>query len=406
MSKFLPATVMFLTTLSVISGSSAEAAKSRTKENNDFVASVSQDLLAQLHGQDVASAPLAPARFPVQETKILKPASYTAPVSVLTPSVVAPPAPMPSPVPKPQDNMAYDSAAPISLTSTPATETTASETAASTERVASTAQPPLTVAQTTTKTTVHTPARDKETRLGMGTLPGFNAGLQASRYKYHETLNASPFVNNKGYKAGIEADYTYIFDDTNIFATGEGRFTYGKTDYTGSGVSKNHDDYITEFRGLLGVNYVWNSFGASPYAGFGVRDLYNDNRGITSTNKIGYRRESHYEYIPVGVTTRFRTGENSRVAVNAEYDHFTRGQQRSILKDVATGVTTLENDQKEGYFAARGSVMYETPLWSFGPWFNYWHIADSEVSCNNAICGMEPNNYSTEFGLRISRKLF
>jgi hypothetical protein len=41
-----------------------------------------------------------------------------------------------------------------------------------------------------------------------------------------------------------------------------------------------------------------------PYAGLGFRYLYNDLRGTSSTGAIGYRRESHYFYVPLGVTLR------------------------------------------------------------------------------------------------------
>lgn len=241
--------------------------------------------------------------------------------------------------------------------------------------------------------------------LDLATRPGLEAGVQAYMYQYHETVNSAPFMNNKGNKIGVETAYTHTMKD-DWFLRGEGRFTHGAVDYSGSGSQSGNLDQTWEARIVLGRDYIFNDFSLAPYAGYGYRYLYNDARGLSSTGASGYRRKSEYNYIPLGVTNRVGLTDQSRLATNIEYDHFIRGRQQTLLGDVAPGMETLDNEQNKAEFAARGSVLVETADWSFGPWFNYWYIADSKTSCNSFVCGLEPRNKTTEFGLKVVRKIF
>ena len=239
---------------------------------------------------------------------------------------------------------------------------------------------------------------------GLGTLPGFDVGLDISKYAYHEEVgDGVPFMNTKGKKAGVEAGYSFPLDN-NWFLRGEGRFAYGPVQYSGSGSSKNNEEYLWELRALAGRDFSFDGFTLSPYSGYGGRHLVNDSRGLTSTGAGGYRRRSYYEYVPVGVTQRFNLGAEARIAANLEYDHFIKGEQQSQLGDVSPANSLLINTQDRGYAGARGSLLYETPLWAVGPWFNYWNIGDSKVSCSGSLCGLEPANKTTEFGLKLVRK--
>jgi len=65
----------------------------------------------------------------------------------------------------------------------------------------------------------------------------------------------------------------------------------------------------------------------SPYAGFAFRYLYNDLRGTTSTGAIGYRRDSSYFYVPLGVTLRMQLGSDWALAPQVEYKGLIHGVQ-------------------------------------------------------------------------------
>jgi hypothetical protein len=236
---------------------------------------------------------------------------------------------------------------------------------------------------------------------------GWDAGGALSKYEYHEKVSGMPFVNTKGYKAGVETSYTGDLADDYWFLRGEGRLAYGTVDYSGSGSRKDNEEYTWEIRALAGKDFIYENYGLSPYIGYGSRFLHNDIRGTTSTGQMGYRRNSTYQYIPLGFTHRFRLVDGaSRLATNLEYDYFLVGHQRSILSDVVPGMITIKNTQRKAYGGAKASVMLESGDWAVGPWFSYWHIKDSNIDCVPGFCGLEPNNTSIEFGVKVIKKVF
>ena len=236
------------------------------------------------------------------------------------------------------------------------------------------------------------------------TKTGIEIGAQFSTYHYQE-----PDLNVKldALKYGINPILTASLYG-NWFVKADGRFAMGSADYEGSGTSKDHADYISEIRAVAGYDFMFGGFALSPYAGLGYRYLYNDLRGFSSTGASGYRRNSHYLYMPVGVNPRFRVGDTDQIAMTFEYDQLLTGRQFSQLSDVS-GYPDLDNDQNAG-FGLRGEVMYQWPRWSFGPFFNYWNINQSETVCATGgvgtICGVEPHNQTYEFGVQLRYRVF
>jgi hypothetical protein len=138
-----------------------------------------------------------------------------------------------------------------------------------------------------------------------------------------------------------------------------------------------------------------------PYAGLGVRYLYNDVRGVTSTGAVGYRRRSHYFYVPVGVALRFPLGGGIVMAPQLEFDAFARGSQRSYLGDTGIGFTDVTNVQKRGR-GYRAQLMFEGRRWSFGPWTHYWKIKDSDIQpIGFGFGALEPANWTRESGVEL-----
>jgi hypothetical protein len=174
--------------------------------------------------------------------------------------------------------------------------------------------------------TPHEGEASKQTSLA--TQQGFDMGVDLSIYKYRESVPSvpGPFMNQSGGKAGAEAGYTYADESYGAFTRAEGRLSGGVVDYSsGSGILHNQPDTLAEARILEGKDFDLGSSDFSPYIGYGFRYLYNNLH-----NANGYLRESHYQYIPMGATDRFRLGDQARIAANIEYDLFMGGVQKSF----------------------------------------------------------------------------
>jgi hypothetical protein len=228
------------------------------------------------------------------------------------------------------------------------------------------------------------------------TRSGWEAGVQLSRYRYEEPGT----MWLEGTRLGASGAYTAV-TPRRTFARLEGRLSYGQLEYQGSGTLTNIPDYILEVRLLAGRDYPAGSLVWSPYVGGGYRHLYNDLRGVTSTGAIGYRRESNYFYLPLGVTMRTPLREGWVLAPQLEYDVFVRGAQRSYLSDTGLGIGDASNQQNSGY-GYRVQVMFEGPRWTISPWMHYWKVKDSEVqSVGLGIVVYEPENWTREAGIEL-----
>ena len=166
-------------------------------------------------------------------------------------------------------------------------------------------------------------------------------------------------------------------------------------------------DWIAEVRAVIGRDYpMGDGVALSPYIGFGYRYLYNDLTGYTSTGAVGYERYSHYFYVPVGVTLRFRASERWVIAPTLEYDWFLTGRQKSKLSDTGNGFSDANNEQDRGR-GYRASLMFESRHWAFGPWLHYWNIKDSDTVfvgfdlLGRATFVTEPENWTREYGIEF-----
>ena len=239
-------------------------------------------------------------------------------------------------------------------------------------------------------------------------------GGEASYIKYEEP---SLSMKEDGVMYGAAGSYSYRDwanpDVGNVMLKGEGKFSYGQVDYTGSGTLDNLDDYMVEARGIGGYDFYAGEAGTmTPYFGFGYRYLYDDLRGITSTGAAGYRRESNYFYSPVGLTVLMDFKNNWSIDLTGEYDIFWKGIQKSRLSDANPSFSDLENDQNDGY-GVRGAIKISKSGEKFDlvfePFIRYWNIKQSELSSvtfSGTIVGVgyEPANHSTEYGIRVTAR--
>ena len=237
----------------------------------------------------------------------------------------------------------------------------------------------------------------------LGTQTGQELGVSLSSYKYEEP---SLDVKNDGIKLGV--DYTTTMAVQNDwFIKLNGRFAYGKVDYTGSGTSDNNPDYYYEIRPLFGKDHIVGNTVWAPYTGFGFRYLNNDSRGETSTGYWGYQRSSRYYYLPIGVTNRFALDNRSVLESMVEFDYLIRGQQKSKLSDVSASYPDLDNRQDSGY-GIKFSSMYRVNDFAIGPYIDYWNINKSDTvvfsAGDSTFTGYEPKNTTVEFGVKASMR--
>lgn len=232
---------------------------------------------------------------------------------------------------------------------------------------------------------------------------GINLGLSLSSYQYRE----GDVMSLTGTKFGLELRGTKTLQQL-FFVRGDLRYTLGQVDYSGTGSSGGHQDWYLETRGLVGKDWAIRAALVSPYIGLGYRYLANDLRGFTDTGAVGYRRESNYLYLPVGVSYRIKLGEQARLVTELEYDHLISGKQITRLSDVGQGYGDVTNNQSSGN-GLKLSVMYEKKNWSLGPYLHHWNIGQSDTAIvyqNGTPVGTawEPKNDTVEFGIKAGQQ--
>lgn len=228
---------------------------------------------------------------------------------------------------------------------------------------------------------------------------GFEIAGQFSSYRYTEPRVD---VEIDGQQIGARGAYRRSFGANRFFRT-DARIAYGELDYRGSGVANNNPNLIFEPRVVLGREMqTGGGVVFASYAGLGYRYLYNDLRGQSSTGALGYRRYSHYFYLPIGLSAMFTTASGVQLMPTIEYDYFIRGRQYSQLADTGiAGLINSENTQRSGHgYRASFRVVHRKLFVS--PWFEVWKIDDSDITQISATSfGFEPANKTREIGVDV-----
>ena len=236
----------------------------------------------------------------------------------------------------------------------------------------------------------------------LATQSGHEFGASLSSYRYSEPGLIDIKSNSK---AGGEYTGTYAFDSEwpnqykGWFLKTELRYLTGKADYSSisTGSKSNVPDWYYEARILAGKDYPLDGYALSPYIGFGYRYLFNDLRGRSTTNNPGYRRQSTYYSIPIGLTHKLNLSNQNQLHTTIEYDYLVRGLQNTTLSDTGLGLSDVSHRQNSGY-GLRLSSMVRFDKWTVGPSLIYWNIKDSEI-VNGSF---EPKNNTTEIGFKAN----
>lgn len=240
----------------------------------------------------------------------------------------------------------------------------------------------------------------------------YELGTYASYFRYREP----GLMEEKGALGGLFGAVTVRPEDVQMYWPEmyrfEGHFGLGQVDYTSgqSGTLDGIDEFMAEARYVAGYDFLAGTdLRVTPFVGLGYRYLRDDSAGMqSSTGAYGYKRESNYFYLPLGVELTQSLSAGWELGLTLEFDVLLAGRQKSHLNDVDPAYALLENDQENG-FGARGSfrVVRQSERFDvlFEPYVRWWEIDDSEITgvCGPGAClvGYEPKNDSLEAGAKI-----
>ncbi|MGD2029417.1 MAG: autotransporter outer membrane beta-barrel domain-containing protein [Desulfobacterales bacterium] len=237
----------------------------------------------------------------------------------------------------------------------------------------------------------------------------FQFGLDIRYLDYEE----DGLIDEDGWLYGINGSYIYHGSNTFMFETSFS-IVFGEIDYdgqtqSGTPLKADTDDWIFEWRGLIGKDYGFkNSSIITPFMGIGYR-YWNDDIDASG----GYEREIQYWYLPVGLKTTTPLSGGWTWGVSIEYDLFLGGKVKSYFSDVHPAYNDPENDQDfgDGYGLAF-SLKFNRKLsnsygFSIEPYIRYWDIDESDTSTLTAYgipiaYVIEPDNDTTAYGLRLN----
>jgi hypothetical protein len=241
----------------------------------------------------------------------------------------------------------------------------------------------------------------------------FELGLDARYLKYEE----KDVMEEDGWLYGIVGRYIYHGSNKFMFETSV-NYVFGELEYDGetlggTPVEEDADDWIIEWRGLIGGDYrIKNSSMITFFTGVGYR-YWNDEIDAPG----GYEREIQYWYLPIGVKTISSLNNSWTCGISIEYDLFLSGEVKSHLSDVHPSLNDPKNDQDfgEGY-GVKVSLKFDKKLTSgagvsFEPYITYWDIDKSDTSTltfDGIPIGyvFEPANETTAYGLRLNISFF
>jgi hypothetical protein len=214
-----------------------------------------------------------------------------------------------------------------------------------------------------------------------------------------------------GEMCGILGSYTY--HKKTLLSTSieyfQGDLEYDGYTQAGVPLEGNTEDWIFEWRALLGLDFLVGKYLLTPFSGIGYRYWNNQGDGPGF-----YEREITYWYSPIGLVFFGAFSPRWTFGISGEYDFFWSGKSETHLDDVLYGRPRVHlNFDQQGGYGLRGSLWIKAYLaryfaLSIEPFVRYWDIDQSDpvpdtfFGIATGDAWIEPANQTTEYGLLLN----
>jgi hypothetical protein len=259
-------------------------------------------------------------------------------------------------------------------------------------------------------------SRNNQTALSASTIVPKTDEIQFSSETYWAKFDEPKNFSQKGFMSGYNAQYAHrISTDPksiiNMFSL-QGQWADGKFKQAANVGPSGIKDRTFDFRGVVGKDfYPTSSVRATGYLGYGYRYLKDNSQGLDAVvdgfTLLGYKRYSHYNYLPLGMDMVYQPDPNYSWESNLEYDYMFSGSEVDKI-GVVPGFSTLVVDQGSGY-GLRASLrlnLYLKYCTAFAEGFyRYWKIAQSNSKTIDTISLDEPRNNTQEVGFRLGLQI-
>ena len=235
-----------------------------------------------------------------------------------------------------------------------------------------------------------------------------DVAVETYHYRYLEKEDGQLLMQQQGPFSGLTIGLNFQNKPLDKLFRLEGSYARGlKVDYKSpsGGTLKNTHHQLMELRLLSPFRTPLNDIKIELCLGMGYRNLLNDTTGkMTDTGLYGYRRNSHYWYLPIAIIWKSFTHSDYPLTSYLEYDFLIKGLQSTTLDQQFS----LKNKQKHGY-GLRAGIDFLIPHndfdWFAGIFLRYWKVnisnEEERVMEGRPIFFWEPANSTREIGLKI-----
>ena len=247
------------------------------------------------------------------------------------------------------------------------------------------------------------------------TRPGFEAGLEAFQIGYKEFVEGDLFIREEGSMLGIRLGYVQpiaggLFGRV-LLSGAAGSVDYDPLDEP---IVQDIDQSSGRIELHLGYDFMLGGTSITPFAGYGAR-LFEDESGgrQTESGLLGFDREINYDYIPVGLAASIPVGGRKRLTLSGQYNHLVGGDVINFFSRIEPEAPDVKLDFNGGH-GLEASAMLSLPVGrrqaiNVGPFVRHWELEASDTFTivnpddpSEAIVFQEPENRTTELGLRVS----
>ena len=253
---------------------------------------------------------------------------------------------------------------------------------------------------------------------------GFEISAEVLDYSYRERVEDAIIACDDGTFAGVGVTYVETIGGGFLLrarlnaVVGSADYQAPATDLSGAPTGTSRIEAVPQSFGQLELHIAKDfSLGQgtlTPFIGLGSRYLEDESGGRTTDDGLlGYDREVSYAYVPIGLAAQLPVSERARLIISGQYNVVTHGHSKSRLSGLDPRIADLEVGLNGGdgfEISALASLpIGRGSMLNFGPFLRQWNIEQSESAfvedpddTGQVFRFFEPNNRTTEFGLRLS----